>query len=74
MQLTGVSVSEGLTSLALIDLGLLREFVPSRIVSMVKYCARTSSSNTPSLYERERGHGYHVGVLDLHMRILYEAF
>jgi hypothetical protein len=35
MQLTGVSASEGPTSLAPIDLGLLREFVPSRVVSMV---------------------------------------
>ena len=37
MQLTGVGASEGPTSLAPIDLGLLREFVPSRVVSMVKF-------------------------------------
>jgi hypothetical protein len=37
MQLTGVSASVGPTSLPPVDLGLLREFVPSRVVSMVRF-------------------------------------
>jgi hypothetical protein len=49
MQLTGVGASEGPTGLPPIDLGLLREFVPSRVVSMVTFAPEWLSRWGPRL-------------------------
>jgi hypothetical protein len=54
MQLTGVGASEGPTSLAPIDLGLLREFVPSRVVSMVKFVPELHRVTLPLYTNVER--------------------